>query len=346
MRFKIVEKIKTVDYKSLLIRGLLICAVMGLFFIPIYFVFNAVDSNLWNALKSGNSQEMVKAIQAYDNIYGVIIVAILQIVQDIVIIIPSAPVHLVGGIILGTWGGFLVCHIADVAANMLIFLVYSKIKKYMDKILPIAENNSTVQMIKQGRSSTYMIVMVCILPAVPNGFIPYAAVNAGMGIVKYTLAVTIGCAIPTFVMTAIGGMLANMNAPFFIFLVAISFIGVFLLLRYQHYILKMLELAKHKSTLFFTTEIPENEISDEMRAKGNGVIPRRYKISKKIMYPAALKYQDIPTSDVANPFAAFFSFKRAPTPSDDEVKQKEKVANTAEKNDGGDNENDSGLSAG
>ena len=311
-----IEKIKSVNYKNLLIRGLIIVAVMGIFFIPIYFVFNAADAELWDALKSGDTERMMASIDMYDSVYGVVIVAILQIVQDIVIIIPSAPVHLVAGMVLGTWNGFLVCHIADVFTNMLVFVLYSKIKKYIDKFMPIDDSNSTVRMIKQGKSSTYMIVMVCLLPAVPNGFIPYAAVNAGLTLGKYTLAVTIGCAVPTIVMTAIGEQIMDMNWLLMAFLIGLSFVGVFILLRYQHHILKMLEMAKHKSTMLLTTEIPEQEINDEMREKGNGVAPRRYKLSKRVMYPSKLKYQDIPTSDVANPFGAFFSFRQTPSHPD------------------------------
>ncbi|MBR2461252.1 MAG: TVP38/TMEM64 family protein [Clostridia bacterium] len=309
---KIVNKFRSVNYKALLIRALVITVIMGVFFVPIYFVFNAVDSNLWTALKSGNQEEMVRSIMKYDNHFGVIIVAILQVVQDLVIIIPSAPVHLVAGIILGTWKGFWVCHLADVATNMFVFFVYSKVKKYIDKFMPIDDSNSTVRLIKQGRSATYMIVMVCLLPAVPNGFIPYAAVNAGLALGKYTLAVTIGCAVPTLVMTAIGEQIYNADWLLMAFLIGISFIGVFVLLRYQHHILKMLELAKYKSTMFLTTEIPEHEIDDELRVKSNGRTPRRYKLSKRVMIPAELKYQEIPTSDVANPFGAFFSFKQTP----------------------------------
>lgn len=329
MKIKLVDdlvtKVKSVNYKALLIRALLIVVIMGIFFIPIYFVFNAVDGDLWTALKSGDSDKMLAAIDKYDSVYGIIIVAILQIVQDLVIIIPSAPVHLVAGMVLGTAKGFWVCHIADVCTNMFVFFMYSKIKKYVDKFMPIDDSNSTVRMIKQGKSATYMITMVCLLPAVPNGFIPYAAVNAGLALGKYTFAVTIGCAVPTLVMTALGGTIAEANWLLMAFLIGISFVGVFLLLRYQHHILKMLEMAKHKSTMFLTTEIPENEINEEMREKGGGVAPRRYKLSKRVMYPSKLKYQDIPTSDVANPFAAFFSFKQTPEhPNNQELEEMER----------------------
>ena len=224
--------------------------------------------------------------------------------------------------------------VARLLTRLYLFLVtiYSKIKKYVDKFMPIDDSNSTVRMIKQGKSATYMITMVCLLPAVPNGFIPYAAVNAGLKLSKYTFAVTIGCALPTLVMTALGGTIAEAKWMLMAFLIGISFVGVFMLLRYQHHILKMLEMAKHKSTMLITTEIPEHEIDDEMLEKGNGIAPRRYKLSKRVMYPSALKYQDIPDSDVANPFSAFFSFKQTPAhPENSELEELERENSEKEK---------------
>ena len=105
-----------------------------------------------------------------------------------------------------------------------------------------------------------------------------------------------------------------------------------MLLRYQHHILKMLEMAKHKSTMLLTMEIPEHEINEEMLEKGDGVAPRRYKLSKRVMYPPKLKYQDIPESDVANPFAAFFSFKQTPAhPDNSELEEMEREKAECEK---------------
>ena len=93
----------------------------------------------------------------------------------------------------------------------------------------------------------------------------------------------------------------------------------------------MLEMAKYKSTMFLTTEIPEEELNDEMLEKGNGIKPRRYKISKRVMYPSELKYQDIPTSDVSNPFAAFFSFKQTPVRSEEAADEKKQDDGKKEK---------------
>ena len=222
----------------------MILAFLLLAFVPLFFIFRAVDANLWDALCSGDQKKIVEGVEKYDNHYGVIIIAILQIVQNIVIIIPSAPIHIAAGIILGTGKGFLTCHIADVVSNFIIFVVYSKVKSSVDKIIPIEKSSKTVKMIETSLSPSYMVVMVCLLPAVPNGFIPYAAVNAKMNIWAYIAAIAIGAAIPTIVLTAVGERIFSGDWMLFVILVAISFIGVYFLMKFQNKIFALFDKIK------------------------------------------------------------------------------------------------------
>ncbi len=243
------------NFKTFGIRVLLLGALLGLAFVPIFFIFKTVDSNLWAAFSSGNQSKIVTEVQKYDNKWGVMIVAILQFVQDISIIIPSAPIHIAAGIVLGTWKGFLVCHVADVLYNICIFLFYKKIKKYVDKIVPLENSSKTVKFMKEGTNSTYMVVMACILPAIPNGFIPYAAVNAKVKLKHYFLAVLIGPAIPTFVLTLLGDIILRGNWLLFVFLIIISFVGVYILVKFQNQILILFEKIKN----FFTKRLVKFE---------------------------------------------------------------------------------------
>ncbi len=232
---------KKIDFKTFAVRVLLLMALLGIAFIPIFFIFQRIDGSLWSALCSGNQQKIVTEVQKYDNQWGALIILILQIVQDISIVIPSAPIHIAAGIVLGTWKGFIVCHIGDVMYNMAIFLLYRKIKKSVDKIVPFEDSSRTVKFLKDGRSPTYMVVMACILPAIPNGFIPYAAVNAKVRARNYFCAVLIGPAIPTLVLTLLGDIIFQGNWLLFVILVAISFIGVFFLIKFQNQIISFFE---------------------------------------------------------------------------------------------------------
>ena len=232
---------KKIDFKTLAVRVLLLMALLAIAFIPIFFIFQRIDGNLWSALCSGSQQKIVTEVQKYDNQWGVLIILILQVVQDISIIIPSAPIHIAAGIVLGTWKGFLVCHIGDILYNMGIFLLYRKIKKQVDKIVPLEDSSRTVKFLKDGRSPTYMVVMACILPAIPNGFIPYAAVNAKVRARHYFFAVLIGPAIPTLVLTLLGDIIFQGNWLLFVILVLISFIAVFLLIKFQNQVISFFE---------------------------------------------------------------------------------------------------------
>jgi uncharacterized membrane protein YdjX (TVP38/TMEM64 family) len=159
------------------------------------------------------------------------------------------PIHIAAGVVLGKWKGFLVCHIADICYNLFVFLLYSKIKKTVDKFMPIDPNAKTVKFIAKGKHPSYMVAMACLLPAIPNGFIPYAAVNAGAKLSGYILAITIGAAIPTFVLNCVGEVLFEGNWLLFGFLVALSFIGVFLLVKYQDKVIAMYDYIKDRIIL-------------------------------------------------------------------------------------------------
>lgn len=237
--------LKKIDFKTLFFRLLLLAALLGIAFIPIFFIFRTVDSELWTALCSGSQQKIVTEVKKYDNKWGVLIILILQVVQDIAIVIPSAPIHIAAGIVLGTWKGFLVCHVGDVLYNVGIFVIYRRIKKHVDKILPLENSSKTVRFLKEGSSPIYMVVMACILPAIPNGFIPYAAVNAKVKLRQYFFAVLIGPAIPTFVLTFIGDIIFEGNWPLFVFLVVLSFVGVFVLIKFQNQVIGFFEKIKN-----------------------------------------------------------------------------------------------------
>ena len=229
--------LKRIELKTLGLRVLLLMVLLGVAFIPIFFIFRSVDGNLWSALCSGNQTKIVEEVQKYDNQWGVLIILILQIVQDISIVIPSAPIHIAAGIVLGAWEGFIVCHVGDVLYNIGIFVLYKKIKKHVDRIVPLEDSSKTVKFLKDGSNPVYMVVMACILPAIPNGFIPYAAVNAKLKLKEYFLAVLIGPAIPTLVLTIVGDVIFQGNWLLLVFLILISFVGVFFLIKFQNQVI-------------------------------------------------------------------------------------------------------------
>lgn len=230
--------------KRILLRILVPITILGISFIPIFFIFKHVDSDLWQAFSTGNEQLLVTEIKKYDNAWGAIIISILHVLQDVFIVIPSAPIHISAGILLGSFKGFLVCHVTDVATNLTLFAIYRKVKTKIDKLIPIEKSSKTVSMIKNGKNKTYMVILASLLPAVPNGFIPYAAVNAGISFRGYFVAMLIGPAIPTFVLTLVGGSIFEGNWILMVFLLLISFVGVYFLMKFQNQILNLFGKCK------------------------------------------------------------------------------------------------------
>lgn len=267
---KFKDKVRSIKPKILILRAVILISMLAIAFIPIYLIFVSADADLWAALTSGNQNRIVEAVSKYDNSLGMILIAILQVLQDWAIIIPSAPIHIAAGIVLGTWQGFLVCHIADVASNMLVFIVYSKIKRKMDDILPINDNTGTVKKIREGKSPVYMVVLTCLMPAVPNGFIPYAAVNAKMNLRDYTLAVVIGAAPPKLVLTAIGERIFEGQWLLLVVLIIIACVGAYLLMKYQRQTVDL--FIRIKNSVFHKNASKPNEDMKSSQIQENNAI--------------------------------------------------------------------------
>ncbi len=218
--------------------------LLGIALVPIILIFMKISPELWAALTSGSAERITGAIKSVDGKYWAILVLVLQVVQDIAIVLPSVPIHIAAGALLGKWNGFLVCHIGDILYNLFVFLLYSKIKKTVDKFMPIDQNAKTVKFISQSEHPSYMVAMACLLPAIPNGFIPYAAVNAKARFSGYMLAISIGAAIPTFVLNCVGESLFEGNWILLGILIAISFIGVFLMIKFQNQVIGIYDNVK------------------------------------------------------------------------------------------------------
>lgn len=224
--------------KNLLVRALFIVSMIGVAFLLVYFIFKDIAPDLIPAVKSGNEAVIEAYLAENDNFLGMFLTVLLQMVQVISIMIPSMPIQIAAGVVFGTIKGFIICHLANVAANALVYVIYSKMHAKMDAL--IDENNKTMQMIRSSASPTYMVAMACLIPAIPNGFIPYAAVAAKVPLKNFVLAVYVGSLCPIFVLCAIGNRILTGDFMLVVFLLAISFVAVFILTKNQNKIIGMI----------------------------------------------------------------------------------------------------------
>lgn len=195
---------KKTRLKLILLRVLFASIMVGLAVLLVYLIFRSSAPGLMPAIREGNTGVIEEYLESNANIKGMILTAILQIVQVISIVIPSMPIQVAAGVVFGVWKGFIICHLANVAGNCLVYTAYSKMSNRLNDLIPVNRNNKVVKFIQSSSSTTFMVAMTCLIPAVPNGFVPYAAVLVDVPLKKFAFAVWAGSAFPVFMMCLIG----------------------------------------------------------------------------------------------------------------------------------------------
>ena len=210
--------------KRFLLKAAYILIMIGLAFLLVYYIGRDIAPDLIRAFKSRDEAAMEMYLAENDNILGMMLTALLQIVQVLSVFIPSIPVQVAAGVVFGTVRGFLICYIANIVANAFIYVIYAKIHVLLNRIVPMEKESKLTRMIAASGSPTYMVAMACIIPAIPNGFIPYAAYAAKVPFKKFVFAVSVGCLPPILVLCAIGNQILTGDWFLVVFLIALSFV--------------------------------------------------------------------------------------------------------------------------
>ena len=152
---------------------------------------------VWAAFSSGNGNACL--------------LWLLSFVQVVSIVLPSLPIQLVAGIVLGPWIGTAVCLSAGILSHMTVFALGKRAKKLLNTVaVTNPKLGKLMNVLSVSRNRTYVTVMVLLAPGLPNGMIPYAAANSGIVAKAYLLALCVALPLPTLITCAAGkGILAG-----------------------------------------------------------------------------------------------------------------------------------------
>ena len=193
---------------SLMLLGLLLAAAIGL----IAEYLHLYVPGIWKAMTSGDQAALESCLNAQDRVYSAILLWVLSYVQVLSIFIPSMPIQLVAGMTFGTWLGFFINLTGMIAAHMTAF----GIGRHAIKALrSLAEDNARVKKVINSlsfsRNRTYYTAMAILVPALPNGAIPYAAANSGLKGYLYLAALLVALPLPAFVTCLTGRLVLAGN---------------------------------------------------------------------------------------------------------------------------------------
>ena len=174
--------------KEKLVPVLVVIAVA----ILIWFAFGDKIPGLIPLLKEGDSQKIADYLAQETGIKGVIAVVLLQAVQIASIVMPGMAIQVAAGLIYGWLEGFLMCYIGFVVSNLCVFLFARKMGS--DRIRDVSMGRTSQWLLEKlnGTKPQFMVVVANMVPAVPNGIIPYIAAKTEISTLDYVKAVAMG----------------------------------------------------------------------------------------------------------------------------------------------------------
>lgn len=164
--------------------------------------------DLWKALTSGDEASIEAFLADSDRTAGLVYLGLLQFIQVVSIFIPTAPIQIAGGMVCGALRAYLVCQIVYVLANAAVFIAVRRYSGLTELLGNSGRERvqKAVRFINQG-DPFVTVMLLCLIPLIPNGFIPYAASQMDLRLRSFAGAVLLGSCYPIASLTLAGKFL-------------------------------------------------------------------------------------------------------------------------------------------
>jgi len=143
-------------------------------------------------LKEGDGQKIADYLSQETGIKGIIAVILLQGIQVASIVMPGMAIQVAAGLIYGWLEGFLMCYCGFVLSNWLIFLFARKMGSDRIKDVSMGKTSQWLMEKLNGTKPQFMVVIANMVPAIPNGVIPFIAAKTSITAKEYVKAVAMG----------------------------------------------------------------------------------------------------------------------------------------------------------
>lgn len=184
-------------------------------------------------------------LSRYSGLRGMAYLALLQALQVLSIFLPGAAVQIAGGLVYGTWKSFVICLISFVGTNVGVFILARKGHDLVDR--PDTKLARRAQRVLDWINSSdpfFMSMLAYMMPGIPNGFVPYAAMKTNVSLRKFSLAVFLGSLVQIFIMCSIGSRIMSGDFGISFALVIGSLALIFVLYKTKDHILQFIQKAR------------------------------------------------------------------------------------------------------
>ena len=224
--------------KEKLIPVLVVIAVA----ILIWFAFGDKIPGLIPLLKEGDSQKIADYLAQETGIKGVIAVILLQAVQIASIVMPGMAIQVAAGLIYGWLKGFLMCYIGFVVSNLLVNLLVFLFARKMgsDRIRGVSMGRTAQWLLEKlnGANPKFMVVVANMVPAIPNGIIPYIAARTDITAIDYVKAVAMGSWLQILLSCLAGQFIISGKWLYTVLTVVFQFVVVIIILWKREWFLE------------------------------------------------------------------------------------------------------------
>lgn len=174
--------------KKKLIPILLVVVVAVL----IWVAFGNMIPGLIPLLKEGDEQEIADYLSQESGVKGVIAVMLLSAIQVVSIVLPGMAIQVAAGLIYGWPEGFLMCYVGFVLANEGVFLFVRRMGSNRLERVSMGKKTQWMMEKLEATKPPFMVAVANLIPAIPNGVIPYIAAKTSITPKQYFLAVAAG----------------------------------------------------------------------------------------------------------------------------------------------------------
>ena len=161
--------------------------------ILVWFAFGDKIPGLIPLLEEGDGQKIADYLAQETGVKGVIAVVLLQAIQVASIVMPGMAIQVAAGLIYGWLEGFLMCYLGFTFSNWLVFLFARRMGSNKLKEVSMGRMSQWLMQRLQGTKPQFMVAIASMIPAIPNGIIPYIAAKTDITAKEFTIAIAMGC---------------------------------------------------------------------------------------------------------------------------------------------------------
>ena len=233
------EKKRSLNGSNVL-RVLVFVLAFALIFAIILFSLDAILPGFLTVLEHGDQVQIVQYIRGFGSVYGVLLAFLLQFIQILSVVFPGGPIQIAIGLVFGTFGGFFICLLGYVLANLLVFWSVRRLGNRLDQLFS-GGGSKRLRFITEAAHPGFVVALSCLIPFLPNGLVPYIAARTKISTTHFVLATFLGCMPTLFLLCAIGNTLLQGNYLKMGLLCGLLVFGVLLLYLFRNHLFALSE---------------------------------------------------------------------------------------------------------